>query len=77
MPTHIRSIAESVKESPRLASIQDAERLYQVLKTRYNSELEAWQKLGSKEPWKAGMIRLEQEIRSLKNRIQALEAEVW
>lgn len=77
MPKVIYTIAESVKESPRFASIQDPAQLEGLLKTRYSSELEAWLKQVPTTSWKYTMLQQERQIRALQRRIQELEAELW
>ncbi len=77
MPKTLHTIAESIKETPRLASIQDPGAFQALLKTRYNSELSAWLKLESKNSWKRPLLENELQIRQLQKKIQALEAELW
>jgi hypothetical protein len=76
-PKILNTIAESVKETPRLASIHDPVAFQKILETRYNSEVEAWLQLESKESWKRPLLEAELKIRQLQKKIQALEAEVW
>lgn len=77
MPKILHTIAESVKETPRLASIQDPATFQAILKTRYTSELEAWLKIERKDSWKKALLTNEQTIRTLQKKIQLLEAELW
>jgi hypothetical protein len=77
MPKTLRTIAESVKETPRLASIQDPVAFQALLKTRYTSELAAWLKMEPKTSWKHSLLQAELQIRQLQTKIQALEAELW
>ena len=77
MPKILHTIAESVKETPRLASIQDPIAFQNLLKTRYTSELEAWLKIERKDSWKKALLTNEQTIRTLQKKIQLLEAELW
>jgi hypothetical protein len=77
MPKTLHTIADSVKETPRLASIQDPIAFQELLKTRYTSELEAWQKMEPKDSWKSMLLRNEQTIRQLQKKIKLLEAELW
>jgi hypothetical protein len=73
-PKVIHTIAESVKETPRMSSIHNPVEFKKLLETRYLSELEAWLKLDSKESWKQPMIEAELKIRRLQKKIQSLEA---
>jgi hypothetical protein len=77
MPKTLYTIAQSVKETPRLASIQDPETFHSLLKTRYTSELVSWLKIESKDSWKRPLLEDELKIRQLQKKIQALEAELW
>ena len=77
MENRIQTVADSVKQSPRLASIQDPEELYTILKTRYNSEVDAWLKVVSKDSWKHYLVKNEKEIRELQKKIRQLEADIW
>lgn len=77
MPKALHTIAESVKETPRLASIQDPVAFQKILKTRYSSELEAWSQLKPKETWKTALLQNEKTIRQLQTKIKTLEAELW
>lgn len=77
MPKILHTIAESVKETPRLASIQDPIAFQNLLKTRYTSELEAWLKIERTDSWKKALLTNEQTIRTLQKKIQLLEAELW
>ncbi len=77
MPKALHTIAESVKETPRLASIQDPAVFHALLKTRYDSELAAWLKMESKNSWKRPLLENELKIRHLQKKILALEAELW
>jgi hypothetical protein len=77
MPKTLHTIADSVKETPRLASIQDPIAFQELLKTRYTSELEAWLKMEPKDSWKSMLLRNEQTIRQLQKKIKLLEAELW
>ena len=77
MPKSIHTIAESVRESPRLASIQEPVTFQEILKTRYNSELEAWIKIVPKDSWKLALLKNETTIRQLQMKIKHLEAELW
>jgi hypothetical protein len=77
MPKTLHTIAESVKETPRLASIQDPIAFQKLLKTRYTCEVESWLKMEPKDSWKYMLLRNEQTIRVLQKKIQLLEAELW
>ena len=77
MPKSIHTIAESVRESPRLASIQVPVTFQEILKTRYTSELEAWIKIVPKDSWKLALLKNETTIRQLQMKIKHLEAELW
>lgn len=77
MPKILHTIADSVKETPRLASIQDPIAFQKLLKTRYTSELEAWLKIEPKDSWKSMLLENEYTIRQLQKKIQALEAQLW
>lgn len=77
MENRIQTVAQSVKASPRLASIQDPQKLVKVLKTRYTSELDAWMKVESKDTWKHCLVQNEKEIRQLQKKIRELEADIW
>jgi hypothetical protein len=76
-PKVLTTIAESIKETPRLASIHDPVEFQKILTSRYASELEAWLQLESKESWKRPLIEAELQIRQLQKKIQTLQAELW
>jgi hypothetical protein len=77
MPNVLHTIAESVKETPRLASIDDPAIFQAILKTRYDSELDAWRKIESRSSWKRMLLENEKKIRQLQKKIQELEAQLW
>ena len=75
------SIASALKDNRRLASfkIDNPEEFVAYLKTRYNSEVESWLAICSRDDWKYMFLVQEQKIRALQRRVQWLQelAEVW
>jgi hypothetical protein len=76
------SIAEGLKNNRRLATfhMDKPEEFLDYLKTRYESELQNWYWICSRDDWKFEFIARELKIRTCKRRMRELmaaRAEYW